>query len=89
MTQRHKDIQTKTTEQAAKQIQEQGIPAVSRYKVGDEVWVIDPDTSKLQSSKIGPYVIIEENHKYNTYTLQDQKGKKRKLHLDLLCPYKS
>lgn len=57
MTQHHQDIQSKATEQAAKRIQEQVNQAVNHYKVGDKVWVLNLDTSKLQPGKIGPYVV--------------------------------
>ena len=47
MTPRHQGIQTKATEQVAKQIKEQEIPLTSQYKIGDKVWVLNPNTSKL------------------------------------------
>ena len=47
---------------------------------------MNPNKSKLQPEKTGPYVIIQVNKDTNTYTLEDYKGKQRKLHLDTLRP---
>ena len=59
------------------------------YKEGDEVWVLNPNKSKLQPEKISPYVIIQVNKDTNTYTLRDFRGKYKSYHVDSFCLCKS
>ena len=68
------------------QIRDSAIPAKTVYEVGQMVYITNPDKSKLQAQKVGPYLIIQTHPESNTYTIQDNKGKERKLHVDLLRP---
>ena len=78
------DIWSQAAEQATKRKLEQGVPSTQNYQEGNEVWVVNPNTSKLQPEKIGPYVVVQVSKETNTYTLQDHWGKQQKLHLNSL-----
>ena len=68
-----------------KQMEKEFIPLINGHQVGDKVWVLNPDKSKLQPEKKGPYVVVVV-HNNNTYTLRNPKGKLKRFHHDRLCP---
>lgn len=47
-----------------------------RHEIGDEVWVMNPDHSKLQPEKVGPAIILKVNPN-NTYLVQGLGKRKR------------
>jgi hypothetical protein len=53
----------------AKRIKDSMVPLHNRYNVGDEVWVLNPDQSKLQPEKVGPALVLKVNSNY-TYLIQ-------------------
>ena len=53
---------------AQHRLQEQAQAATTFYKEGDKVWVLNPDKSKLQPEKVGPYVIIKKKTKTLIFT---------------------
>ena len=69
-----------------KRTREQQIPCTTLYEEGEEVWVINHDTSKLASKQLGPYTVTKVNYDTNTYELQDSKGKLRKLQAEQIRP---
>ena len=56
-------------ESEAKRVRESAIPLQGRFDVGDEVWVLNTDHSKLQPEKLGPAVVVVV-HPNNTYTVK-------------------
>ncbi|KAJ9066092.1 hypothetical protein DSO57_1012938 [Entomophthora muscae] len=71
-------------------LQKTFVPIHNRHEVGDKVWVMNVDKSKLQPEKVGPEIILKVNDN-NTYLVQGLgKCKQDKtLHHDCLQPCKA
>ena len=70
----------------AKRVRKSAIPLQGRFDVGDEVWVLNTNHSKLQPEKLGPAVVVVV-HPNNTYTVKglNKKYPNRTKHLHHDC----
>ena len=57
------------SEREEKRLKKTFVPIQDRHEVGDKVWVMNTDKSKIQPEKVGPAIILKVN-KNNTYLVQ-------------------
>ena len=71
------DVRAKAQVQASKYIAKQKFFSLTKYKVSDEVLTINPNKSKIQPSKVGPFVVVKVNHTTNTSRSKTTKVKSK------------